>query len=170
MPQDPVIYSSNLQSNLTIVDPLLQNPKLQEGFVNITAATTLNASDHAGRLIRFNIAAGVTVTLPAATGTGNRYRFTVNTTVTSAQDRVIAAGSDLFYGAIIIEADADSVADATVSFRANGSTHNSLDLNGSTQGGIAGDYFELIDIASAKWNVWGILQATGTEITPFEAN
>ena len=171
MPQDPVIYSSNLQSGLTLTDPTLTgNVKLQEGFVNITAATTLNATDHAGRLMRFNVAAGATVTLPAATGTGNRYRFAVNTTVTSNQDRIIAAGSDLFYGSLLIEADADSVADATISFRANGSTHNSIDMNGTTQGGIAGDYIELVDIASAKWNVWGILQATGTEITPFEAN
>ena len=70
MPSDPVIYSANLQPSLTLVSPVLQSAVSQEGVINIAAATTLTAGTHAGRLMRFNVAAGVTVTLPAATGTG----------------------------------------------------------------------------------------------------
>lgn len=163
MPKDPVIYSENLQSSLTINDPLLTNPKLQEGFVNITAATTLNANDHAGRLMRFNVAAGVTVTLPAATGTGNRYRFCVNTTVTSSADIIQVTGNDAFYGVIHVAQDGG---DTSIAFEA-GSDADQISLNGSTTGGIAGDYIEVIDMATDKWLALGFTQATGTEATPF---
>lgn len=163
MPKDPVIYSENLQSNLTMNAPLLQNPVSQEGFVNITAATTLNATDHAGRLMRFNVAAGATVTLPAATGTGNRYRFCVNTTVTSNADIIQVTGDDAFYGVIMSAADGGST---VVGWEA-GSDADQISLNGSTTGGIAGDYIEVTDIAADKWIAWGITQSTGTEATPF---
>lgn len=163
MPQDPVIYSSNLQSGLTIGSPLLQNPVSQEGFVNITAATTLNATDHAGRLMRFNIAAGVTATLPAATGTGNRYRFVVNTTVTSVADIIAVVGNDSFFGNIISSADAGN----TVNGWEAAADADQISLNGTTTGGIAGDYIEVTDIALDRWLAWGITQSTGTEATPF---
>ena len=166
MPQDPVIYSSNLQSNLTLNSPLLQNPKLQEGCVNVTAALTLNNADHAGRLMRWNIAAGVTITLPAATGSGDRYRFAVNTTVTSAQDRIAVTWNDTFFGSIIVNTDADSVADSVVSFT-SASGNNQITLNGTTQGGIAGDYLEVTDIGTDRWLVWGTVSAPGTEVTQF---
>ena len=168
MPQDPVIYSSNLQSGLTIDSPLLTgSPKIQEGFVDVTAALTLNAADHAGRLMRWNVAAGVTITLPAATGTGNRYRFCVNTTVTSAQDRIAVTGNDTFFGSILVHTDADCVADSVVSFT-SASGNNQITLNGSTQGGIAGDYLEVIDIALDRWLVVNAaVSATGTEATQF---
>ena len=151
MPQDPVVYSSNLQSGLVVPSPLLQTPVSQEGFVNITAATTLNATDHAGRLMRFNIAAGVTVTLPAATGTGNRYRFCVNTTVTSAADIIAVVGNDSFFGNIFASQDS---ADTVVSWTAAADS-DQISLNGTTTGGIAGDYIEVTDIATDRWIAWG---------------
>lgn len=164
MPQDPVIYSSNLQSGLTINSPVITgSPKWQEGFVNITAATTLNAADHAGRLMRFNVAAGVTVTLPAATGTGNRYRFCVNTTVTSAADIVQVTGDDAFFGNIVGAADGGN----TVNAWEAGADADQISLNGTTTGGVAGDYFEVTDIAADRWIAWGIISQTGTEATPF---
>lgn len=165
MPKDPVIYSENLQSGLTIPSPLLQTPVVQEGFVNITAATTLNATDHAGRLMRFNIAAGVTATLPAATGTGNRYRFVVNTTVTSAADIIAVVGNDSFFGTIITNSTGDTP-DLAQPWLA-GADADQISLNGTTTGGIAGDYIEVTDIATDRWLAWGITSTTGTEATPF---
>lgn len=163
MAQDPVIYSSNLQTGLVINAPILQNPKLQEGVVVITAATTLNANDHAGRLMVFNVAAGVTVTLPAATGTGNRYRFCVNTTVTSVADIVAVVGNDSFFGNIISSADGGN----TVNGWEAGTDADQISLNGTTTGGIAGDYVEVTDVATDRWLAWGITQSSGTEATPF---
>ena len=167
MPQDPVIYSSNLQSGLTLTDPTLTGAvKLQEGFVNITAATTLTAEDHAGRVMRFNVAAGVTVTLPAATGTGNRYRFIVNTTVTSAADIVAVVGNDGFFGMAYIVTDSDSVDLRVHGFKAAADS-DQISMNGTTTGGIAGDWIEVIDMAADRWYARCFLAATGTEATPF---
>ena len=163
MPQDPVIYSSNLQSGLTIANPVLQSPVLQEGVIAINAAITLTAGTHAGRLMRFSTAAGVTATLPAATGTGNRYRFVVNTTVTSAADIIAVVGDDAFFGVIHVAQDGG---DTSIAFEA-GSDADQISMNGSTTGGIAGDYIEVTDIASDRWLAIGWTQATGTEATPF---
>ena len=163
MPQDPVIYSSNLQSGLTIANPVLQSPVLQEGVIALNAATTLTAGTHAGRLMRFSTAAGVTATLPAATGTGNRYRFVVNTTVTSAADIVAVVGDDAFFGVIHVAQDGG---DTSIAFEAAADA-DQISLNGSTTGGIAGDYVEVTDIASDRWLAIGWTQATGTEVTPF---
>lgn len=163
MPQDPIIYSSNLQSGLTINSPLITNPKIQEGVVLISAATTLNATDHANRLMVFNVAAGVTVTLPAATGTGNRYRFCVGVTVTSVADIIQVTGNDAFYGVIHVAQDGG---DTSIAFEA-GSDADQISLNGSTTGGIKGDYIEVIDILGDSWLAIGFTQATGTEATPF---
>ena len=163
MPQDPVIYSSNLQSNLTITDPTLVNPVIQEDVINIAAATTLNAQTHAGKLMRFNIAAGVTATLPAATGTGNSYRFVVNTTVTSVADIIAVVGTDAFFGNIYTSQDS---ADTVVSWTAAADSDH-ISLNGTTTGGVAGDYIEVTDIASGRWLAVGWTSASGTEATPF---
>ena len=164
MPQDPVIYSSNLQSGLVIVEPTLRSAVSQEGVINIAAATTLTAGTHAGRLMRFNVAAGVTATLPAATGTGNRYRFVVNTTVTSAADIIAVVGNDSMFGTV--QVSTDGAADLSISFEAAADT-DQVSMNGTTTGGIAGDYWEVTDIATDRWLVWGMIQATGTEATPF---
>ena len=163
MPQDPVIYSSNLQSGLVISNPTLTSPVMQEGIIAISAATTLTAGTHAGRLMRFSTAAGVTATLPAATGTGNRYRFVVNTTVTSAADIIAVVGDDSFFGNIFTSQDA---ADTVVSWTAAADA-DQISLNGTTTGGIAGDYIEVTDIASDRWLAWGVISGTGTEATPF---
>ena len=163
MPKDPVIYSDNLQSSLTLVSPILQSPVYQEGVIALNAATTLTAGVHAGRLMRFSTAAGVTATLPAATGTGNRYRFVVNTTVTSAADIVAVVGDDAFFGVAHVAQDGG---DTSIAFEA-GSDADQISLNGTTTGGIAGDYIEVIDVASDRWMALVFLQATGTEATPF---
>ena len=163
MPSDPVIYSSNLQSGLVLVNPVLQSPKIQEGIVAINAAITLNAGDHAGRIMRFSVAAGVTATLPAATGTGDRYRFVVDTTVTSVADIVAVVGDDAFFGVAHVAQDGG---DTSIAFEA-GSDADQISLNGSTTGGIRGDYIEVIDMAADRWFALVFIQATGTEATPF---
>ena len=46
-----------------------------DSLVSIAADTTLTAASHAGRTMNLNVASGATVTLPAASGSGNTYRF-----------------------------------------------------------------------------------------------
>ena len=54
-------------------------------IINVTEATTLTAAD-SGATIVFNDADGCTVTLPSATGTGNKYTSIV--IVTGKQQKV----------------------------------------------------------------------------------
>jgi DNA polymerase III gamma/tau subunit len=134
--------------------------------VSITAAVTLTPDKHAGRLLVFDNAAGATVTLPAASGSGHKYRFFVKTTVTSNSAKIqVANASDVMAGAALVAQDSG---DTIVAFEA-ASTSDTITMNGTTTGGIKGDFFELEDAAENLWRVNGVMSGTGTEATPFSA-
>ena len=133
--------------------------------INLTASKTLTAGD-AGTVITANAAAGMTLTLPAAAGTGRAYEIVVGTTVTSNNLVVaVANASDVMTGQCIIAQDA---ADTLVSFETAASS-DTITMNGSTKGGIKGDRIVLKDIAANLWSVSIIASATGVEATPFSA-
>lgn len=133
---------------------------------NVTAATlTITNETHAGQIITLNRAAGITVTLPAATGSGARYRFIVGTTFTGSGIIQVASSSDTMVGnAIVLQDGGDTMA----GFEA-GATADTITLNGTTTGGLAGAEVEVIDIASTLFFVRVVTAATGTEATPFSA-
>jgi hypothetical protein len=135
--------------------------------IQITAAVTLDRDTHAnGPLLIFNVAAGATVTLPASAGNGDLYRFYVHTTVTSNSDKIqVANATDVMTGMILTCQDA---ADTVVAWEA-ASTSDTITLNGTTTGGLRGDYIEIEDAISGFWRVRGNTAATGTEATPFSA-
>ena len=140
---------------------------------NATAATlTVDPTSHAGRVITLNRAAGIAVTLPAATGTGNVYTFVVGTTFTSDATIKVASASDYMIGTALLFQDGG---DTTVGFAtANTGTvateSDTVDLfdTSNTTGGIKGARVELTDIASAVWHVHYVSDAAGTEATPFK--
>lgn len=134
---------------------------------SLTAATlTIDRKQHEGAVINLNRAAGSTVTLPAATGTGGIYEFVVSTTVTSNSDIIKVANSvDIMAGVAIQAADAGS----TSNVWETGATDDTITLNGTTTGGIKGDRIVLKDVASGVWNVTVFGAASGTEATPFSA-
>lgn len=139
----------------------------ENGVVNITAATlTATALGHAGRTVTLNRAAGVTVTLPAASGSGNIYRFYTGTTVTSNNNIIQAASSSdsMSGGAWVSQDGAD-----TVNMFEAASTSDTITMNGTTKGGLLGDMIIITDVASGKFHVQAMLSATGTEATPFSA-
>jgi len=139
---------------------------LRQKPVTIDAAVTITPELHAGRPLVFDIAAGVTATLPAATGTGDTYEFLVGTTVTSVADVIkVANSTDTMIGGVLIFQDGGST---VIGFEASG-TDDTITLNGSTTGGIVGDRFILKDIKSGKWQVTAQMSGTGTEATPFSA-
>lgn len=111
-------------------------------------------------------AAGSTITLPAANGSGFRYTFVVGTTITSNSLILQAASADdVMAGVIVGAADTDSSVNAWEA----AATSDTITLNGTTTGGIKGDTITLIDIAEGQWAVSGIIQQTGIEATPFSA-
>lgn len=139
--------------------------------INFTATATLGASE-ANATVTVNAAAGLTLTLPAATGTGRRYEVVIGTTITSNSVIIkVASATDWFAGQIF--ASSDNAADAAISFEtATGvvaSRSDTITLNGSTTGGLAGDRFVMVDIGTGQWELTGWMSATGTEVTPLSA-
>jgi hypothetical protein len=132
------------------------------------AASTLavTAANHDGKIVVLNRAAGVTATLPAATGSGSVYRFSVGTAVTSNSDIIkVANATDVMAGALVVTDQADGSA-ATFGTVAASDT---VTLNGGTTGGLIGGLITVIDIASGKFSVTGAVVGNGTEATPFSA-
>lgn len=109
--------------------------------------------------------AAVTLTLPAATGGGGKYRFVVNVVNTSGYVIKAVSGADVFQGAIIGN-DGGGVT-TTLRWQA-GATDDTLTLNGTTTGGVTkGDWVEFQDIATDCWAVRGVVNQSGNEATPF---
>lgn len=136
------------------------------GITLANAATlAVRADAHLGTPIVLDRAAGVTATLPSATGSGNAYEFLVATTVTSNSYKIQVTTTDVMTGSALLLQDA---ADTVVGFE-TAATSDTVTLNGTTTGGITGAKVKVTDIASGKWFVEVISAATGTEATPFSA-
>ena len=77
-----------------------------DSIVSATTATlTATAAAHSGRTVLLDRAAGQAVTLPAATGTGNSYKFFVLTTITSNTTTIkVVDATDVMAGVAIVAA------------------------------------------------------------------
>ena len=138
-----------------------------DSIVTLTAATaTVTAAAHSGRTVLLDRAAGQALTLPAATGTGNSYKFFVLTTITSNQTTIkVADSTDVMAGVAIVANDTD----ASASIFETASTSDTITFNGGTTGGIRGATVELQDVATNLWSVRIVGAATDSEATPFSA-
>lgn len=132
---------------------------------SLTASKTLDASD-AGTVLLVNAAAGLTLTLPAASGTGRMFKVVIGTTVTSNSVVIqVANADDVMTGLALSAADGGN----SVNGWETAATSDTITLDGSTTGGIKGDVIELIDAADNTWSVQARTSSTGTEATPFSA-
>jgi hypothetical protein len=138
-----------------------------EALVSATdASLTVTSAAHSGRTVLLDRAAGQAVTLPAATGSGNSYKFFVLTTITSNTTTIkVVDATDVMAGVAIVANDSD----ATASIFETASTSDTITFDGSTTGGILGATVELQDVATNLWSVRVVGAATGTEATPFSA-
>lgn len=133
-----------------------------QSIVDTTASTlVVVAATHAGKLLTLNRAAGIAVTLPAATGTGNTYVFFVGTAVTSNTITITSAASEYLAGTVTVGASA-----VAYPYQANGTSHRVITLNGTTSGGLKGDKIILTDIGTALWSVEAVLNGSGLIVTP----
>lgn len=129
----------------------------------VTAATLTVDSSYNGQVIPLNRAAGITVTLPAATGSQAVYRFVVSTAVTSNNHIIkVANATDVMAGTAGVSGSTGSVFSTLPA-------SDTITMNGSTTGGLAGSYVEVIDIAAGDWIVTAALVGSGTPATPFSA-
>lgn len=133
-------------------------------IVDCTASTlTATADLHAGKIVTLNRAAGIVVSMPAATATGNVYKFFVGTTVTSNVYRINALTTDIIQGGVAHSTDAAGVAILAIP------TADYISMNGSTTGGLIGTWIELTDVATGVWMCSGFVVSSGAEATIFNA-
>ena len=143
-----------------------------------TATLTLNPADHGGRILNIT-AATTTITLPAVNASANpassgpgqdpntlnnlgvMYTFVLPTAATAV--KVITGAGDYLLGGV----DVALASGASTMYAANGSTIRSINLNGTTTGGIAGSTFTLVAFAANTYLVQGQLIGSGTLATPF---
>jgi hypothetical protein len=143
-----------------------------------TATLTLDDVTYAGRIINIT-AATTTITLPTLNATadpssagpgsdpnspnnlGTEYRFFLPTAATTV--KVITAASNFMLGSVSTGLAAST---DTISF-ADGTTVRSINLNGTTQGGIAGSYFTLTAVTATQWLIQGALLGSGSIVSPF---
>lgn len=146
---------------------------LPSNFVAAGSSLVMNQLAHAGRTILLDTAAGSTVTLPAATGSGLKYRFLVSALATSNNHIVrVANGTDAMIGQIFIQ-DTDT-GNAVVAFAAVAGTSDTITLNRTTTGSVTvGEWIEIEDVRISstvnRYFVNGAVTCTGTPATPFSA-
>lgn len=136
--------------------------------VSLAVTTAITELLHDGKLLVMDGAGGArTFTLPAATGSGGKYRFIVGAVNTSNYLIKSVSGADHMCGTVLSESSTDSATDAVNSWTA-GATDDTITLDGTTMGGVSiGDWIEVTDIKLHVWAVRGVLTQSGTEATPF---
>lgn len=140
------------------------------GSGGIAAGGTLavSAALHAGRTVLLNTAAGSVATLPAATGTGNKYRFVVSVLATTNSHIVkVANATDIMQG--IIHCLDSNLAAVNMWGFATGADSDTITLDRTNTGSVTvGEWIECEDIAAGVWAVRGVLSGAAPA-TPFSA-
>lgn len=142
--------------------------------VSVTGATVTLGAAHVGRTVVLNRAAGIAVTLPAATGSGDNYRLVVGTTFTGAASVAVANANDYMVGVAQMGIDGGTAVPhqyptANTGTVATESDTCSLFGTANSQGGFKGAEVLLEDIAANVWAIRYASDAAGIEATPFSA-
>jgi hypothetical protein len=152
--------------------------------VDITSSTTLSPDAHGGRIITVggSLAANVVLTLPAINTSANPvssgpgqdpntlnnegvvYTIWVPTTISTSSLKIGTDGTDKFVGSVL-SIDTDS-SGAAVGFTA-GATNDYINFNGTTTGGVAGTWVQIVAVAANKYMVTGTVNGSGSVATPF---
>jgi hypothetical protein len=123
--------------------------------------------------IKLDTATGSVVTLPAATGSGLKFKFLVTVKATSGNHVVqVANASDFMIGTIAGVSDDPATVKGWIAANSGTVATNSdtITLNRSTTGSVSvGEYITVEDIAANTWAIEGMITQSGTEATPFSA-
>lgn len=130
------------------------------------ATATLN-ENQSGSVVLFDRAAGTIFTLPAACLPGTYFDFYVSVTATSNNHKIITgAGTELMVGQIL-NCDTDT-SDAVAIWKSLVATSNiAVTMNGTTKGGVKGDFVRVTKLDSTTWGVHGQINGNGVVATPF---
>lgn len=154
--------TNKLQVN---IDGNIRN--VEFGRLVAAGSTKTLTSIDAGSIVCLDTASGSVVTLPAATGTGDVFKFLVTVTATSNSHVIkVANATDEMRGFVV--QDSDTATAPNIWWAAD--NDDTITLNRTTTGLAAqGEYFEIVDATSGHFFVRGYSQASGTEATPFSA-
>lgn len=141
---------------------------LSARVVSTTAATlAVTLASHESKTVVLASTHTQTLTLPAATGTGGRYRFAVSTTGTDGSKVIkVANTADVMTGVCVV----NSTSTAEASSFLTSATSDTVTLNNNTTGGITGTTVEIEDIATGVFLVRVGAASSGTVATPFSAS
>ncbi len=167
------LYVDEAGTGVTAAD--LIRLKTSASLVAGGATIAVTVAAHNGKTIKLDTAAGTIATLPAATGSGARFKFLVTTLATSNSHVIQVANNADFIVGLISGARVDST-NALLAFAAANSgtvatNSDTITLNRTTTGSVTlGEYVEMQDVAANTWQVTGFLSATGAAFaTPFSA-
>jgi hypothetical protein len=142
--------------------PSIQTGAFRQVIDGVGATRTL-APEESGALCLFDLATGNTFTLPAPV-VGMQFEFATKVTITSNSAKVVTdAATTFIVGGVGLQ---NSGATTGQFFAFNGTTHRSVNGNGTTTGGIIGDRYRLTCISSTLWQLDGVMNQTGTAATP----
>lgn len=139
-----------------------------------TNTLTLDPDLHAGRILRTNDASLILTLPPLTTSTGEnddpntpsivgvQFEIFVETTATALN--IGTNGTDKYVGSLLM-VDTDTA--GAGSGYAPAASNDFINLNGTTQGGIAGSWLRITALAALKWRVEGVLLGSGVVATPF---
>ncbi len=172
MPTTPTSMVNRLMGVEAFTDALTLPAGTTIGGAPVDSATRLvtttatqvavTATAHAGRHVILNSTHTTTVTLPAATGTGDVYTLRVGVTGTDGSKVITVANTtDVIKGGSI----AVSTESTTLGFASTAAT--TITFNNTTQGGVIGTKVELIDVAAGIFLVNVLSVGTGHPATPF---
>ena len=144
-----------------------------QDITTLTATASITTADHSGRTLLMGDVGGdaaATFTLPAATGSGDEYKFIVSVVNTSNYVIKVADATDTIDGSVVVTNDGSAGGTASLISWPTVAASDTITLDGTTTGGVnIGDYVLLTDIATDQYSVSGLLNASGTEATPFSA-
>lgn len=154
-----VLQSASGPAVEATVDDLAQ--ACRAAIVVAGATLTLSAA-YRNRPVVLGKADGQTITLPATTGSGHRYRLVIGTAITSVGTVITALAAGATYKGLAQIMGASALVSAAAA-----AGNNTITLNGSTKGGLVGTTVELEDVATNVWAVSVLGVGSGSAETPF---
>lgn len=122
---------------------------------------------HDGKTVKLDTAGGTTVTLPAASGSGARFRFVVSVRPSGGSHIIKVANASDSMGGTVTTLDLDAA--ALTAYDGATGTSDTITINNTTTGGAIGDWIECEDVLTNIWAVRGMLNIpTGSNpVSPF---
>ncbi len=144
------------------------------GGVVDTTATSLAVTQalHGNKTVTISSAVPIAITMPAATGTGVKYRFVLQVVATATGHTLkVANATDSFTGLYMspCTATATHMGFAAVTSATTATRSDTVTLNGTTTGGAPGMIIEITDIQSGFFDFKAFDTCVSTTTTPFSA-